>query len=75
MKYFLNKRENIYKLKNSDLKTVYETGGLRKKKIFKKNKKNNPIITIITVVKDDKNNIEKNIRLCWNCWGNEVALK
>ncbi len=42
------------KLKNFD-------GGLRKKKIYKKSYRNKPLISIITVVFNDKNNIKKTI--------------
>jgi len=61
MKYFLNNKENIYNIKDTNLNFFHEFGGLRTKNIFKKKSKKNPLITIITVVKNDNKNIEKTI--------------
>ena len=62
MKYFLNKKENIYNIKNSIITKPIECGGLRTKNIFKKNTKSKPLITIITVVKNDNKNIIRTIK-------------
>ena len=62
MKKFLNKKENIYNIKNSIITKPIECGGLRTKNIFKKNTKSKPLITIITVVKNDNKNIIRTIK-------------